>query len=768
MHYVILCILLLFVHTIAHAQTSPIRGKITEAETGVPVLGATIVVAGSSPVVAGQQVAVSDERGFFGLSANVGDTLRVTYVGKAPQLVVVRKATDFLNIALREAAVDDLNITIALAREQWQPIAADALTTLALQRDDNTSILPALNRVPGVFAHQGTRSTSRITIRGMGARSPYGTSRLRAYYGDIPLTDGEGGTTIEDLDLNQIQSARVLRGPVAGLYGSGLGGAVLLQPVVKSGSGGSATFSYGAFQTYRTAVSVHHRGLNVQASHVHSDGYRDNNQYDRYSGSLTGRWWADEGQTRLEILALVTDVRSQIPSSLNADDYQQRPAAAAPTWAAAQGYEDYTKGIFGATVARHYSKSIEHTTTLFANVFSQEEAAPFAVMLSQNFGLGLRTRLDGNGRFGRKPYTWQIGTEVYQEWRRYSEYDHLYPNQPPIGALQLDNQQRHGYANFFGEATLRPVRALQLLVGFNVQVAGRQLTDFYILDSLDVGGSYQPAPVFSPRVSLRYTLNDYLTVFGNYIHGVAVPTVSELQLPTGGLNTAIRPEQGHSVEVGAEAALFRLIHLEVTAYRLWVRDLLVAQRTAQNRYIGVNAGQTQHTGIEVDLSLEFRLRAGAFIHPFAQYSWSYHTFLDFEDRGQDYAGNRVTGVPPHVLTVGVDGRVPLVRGASTEDNDRLSLSGTLHGRWVAGMPLRDDNSVYSEAYFLLGGRLGIQYRPMPKSFLQVQLFVGVDNALNSAYASMLLINASSFGGQAPRYYYPGLPRNAYVGVQLDF
>ena len=33
---------------------------------------------------------------------------------------------------------------------------------------------------------------------------------------------------------------------------------------------------------------------------------------------------------------------------------------------------------------------------------------------------------------------------------------------------------------------------------------------------------------------------------------------------------------------------------------------------------------------------------------------------------------------------------------------------------------------------------------------------------------MVLVNAGSFGGRAPRYYYPGAPRNYYGGIRLFF
>mgnify|MGYP000571665588 CR=1 FL=1 len=43
-----------------------------------------------------------------------------------------------------------------------------------------------------------------------------------------------------------------------------------------------------------------------------------------------------------------------------------------------------------------------------------------------------------------------------------------------------------------------------------------------------------------------------------------------------------------------------------------------------------------------------------------------------------------------------------------------------------------------------------------------------NNIFNEKYASMLLINASGFGGSAPRYYYPGEPNNYYAGLGLTY
>ena len=41
------------------------------------------------------------------------------------------------------------------------------------------------------------------------------------------------------------------------------------------------------------------------------------------------------------------------------------------------------------------------------------------------------------------------------------------------------------------------------------------------------------------------------------------------------------------------------------------------------------------------------------------------------------------------------------------------------------------------------------------------------NLLNVKYASGVVINAKGFGGREPRYYYPGLPRNYFISLNLS-
>ncbi|MDO9615740.1 MAG: TonB-dependent receptor plug domain-containing protein, partial [Bacteroidota bacterium] len=84
------------------------------------------------------------------------------------------------------------------------PGSIGVLTNRQLVREPSFTLAPSVNKLAGVWMQSGSINTNRLTIRGIGTRSPYGTNKIRAYYGDIPLTNGVGETTLEDLDLDQM------------------------------------------------------------------------------------------------------------------------------------------------------------------------------------------------------------------------------------------------------------------------------------------------------------------------------------------------------------------------------------------------------------------------------------------------------------------------------------------------------------------------------------------------------------------------------------
>jgi iron complex outermembrane receptor protein len=263
----------------------------------------------------------------------------------------------------------------------------------------------------------------------------------------------------------------------------------------------------------------------------------------------------------------------------------------------------------------------------------------------------------------------------------------------------------------------------------------------------------------SPRIALNYKVNENLSIYGAVSHGFSPPTLAETLTPDGRINPDIKPEQGWNYESGLRGNLFRKsLSLDISLYTMQIKDLLVAKRIGPDAFVGVNAGKTAHTGLETTARFTpDNLRAwNSSITPsiFISYLYTHYRFVDFSEKGQDFSGNRLTGVPKDMLSAGID------------MNTFIGIYGNLTFQHTGSMPMRDDNSKFSSPYSLLNGKLG--YRRTLFNKINLNLYAGINNIFNEKYASMILVNAPSFGNSAPRYYYPGLPRNYYVNVKVGY
>jgi iron complex outermembrane recepter protein len=192
---------------------------------------------------------------------------------------------------------------------------------------------------------------------------------------------------------------------------------------------------------------------------------------------------------------------------------------------------------------------------------------------------------------------------------------------------------------------------------------------------------------------------------------------------------------------------------DVSLYRMLIRNLLVARRTGEDAFVGVNAGKTTHNGIEMDVRYFGSYRRKIHWNLFANGTFAFYKFEEFTDLDRDYSGNKLTGVPPVILNSGLEVRT------------NKGWSSFLNFRHSGKLPLNDANTLYSDAYQIVNWRIGKSLRLLN---LDWKINGGVNNLFNTHYASMYLINAPSFGTTPPRYYYPGQPRNYYMTVQIAF
>lgn len=744
MRQILLLFLLLSVNTISGQNT--ISGRISDSETGKPVPYALV----KSDI----QRTYSDQEGKFTVAAGASDTvLRVTSTFYQPLEIKIVHGK-YLEISLLPEEQNIEGVTVSALRIESRLLNSTAAVSLVtgsqILRNSAIAIEPSLNQVPGIYMHSGSLNTNRITIRGIGSRTPYGTGKIKAYLDEIPLTSGDGETTLEDISLPAISQVEVVRGPSSGVHGSGLGGAIVLRSNPGSeGFKAQTTFLSGSFGTHREGITV--TSNRERSSHLlstdflYSDGYRENNRYNRSNLFSYNRFDLGES-SRLSVLFDFVDLVAFIPSSIDYQTYVENPQKAAANWADIKGNEDARKIRGGATFFHSISENSGISVTGLLGHARNLELRPFNLLKEE--------AITGSGRISwvyKTPgFELNAGNEFLREAYDWSTYRNMDVKKENIIS---DNTEIRFWNNLFLLARWNPLPSLAIEPGMNINYTRYDYTDRYREDG-DESGSRRFPLLLSPRLAANIQTSERQALYAVVSHGFSAPTLQETLLPDGQVNPEIKPETGWNFETGMRGKMFanRLFY-DLTVYRMLVRNLLVARRTGEDAFVGVNAGRTSHSGLEFDLRYFGTSRGKIHYNFFGNGTIARYRFERFTDLENNYSGNDLTGVPELVLNGGAELR--------TAGGWNIFLSTRHSGK----MPLNDANSLYSDPFTIFNGKAGKNFRFFE---LDWKISGGVNNIFNTRYASMFLMNAPSFGTTPPRYYYPGLPRNYYVTLQITY
>lgn len=671
-----------------------------------------------------------------------------------PQDTIVQKKT------LEEISISSYHINDSLLNA---PASIGILTSADIQRNNLSDLAPVLNTLAGVLMQSGSINTNRISIRGIGARTPYGTNKIRAFYGSIPLTSGDSETTIEDIDPEIINSIEVIKGPLSSLYGAGLGGAILISPQFQQNPGHHAALStthgsYGLMKsTIRYGLGTETGSMSLSYHKLETDGYRENSAYRREGITLAGELFKKEN-SRVTYFGNYTTLKAYIPSSIDRETFEHNPRAAAFTWKAAKGYEEYDSWLGGLAYDWKAAPWLKNSTSVFINVKDNYEPRPFDILTQSTTGFGARTQFTGSFRLAGLKTEFITGMEYFNDGFEGSTYANLYEENNGQGSLQgarlTGAGQQRDFINAFAQLRLPLLRNIELQAGLNYNKTQFALDNTFPPESTS-SQQYSYNGIWSPQAALLYKPTNLQTVYISVSRGFSLPSIEETLTPQGAINPNIKPENGYNFEAGGKFYLLdRSLYADVAVYHMQINDLLVAQRTGDDQYVGINAGKTLHMGIEASINYLWQINTIFSLQPYLAASIGNYEFKEFLNNGNDFSGNELTGVPANKVTAGF-----------TLDSDfGLYFSSDFY--FVDKIPLNDANSAYAEAYSLLNLKTGYRFDVF-RNF-SAHLSAGVNNAGDTRYASMVLVNATGFGGAAPRYYYPGMPVNFYGNLSFSY
>ncbi len=641
-----------------------------------------------------------------------------------------------------------INAPIYIKHVKKWPGAVSVVDSAQIRSGNSYQLSEQLNTMPGIYMQQGTMSTNRITIRGVGSRTPYESNRIKAYWGEIPLTNGDGVTAIEDISLNDMQSIQILKGPGSSLYGAGLGGVILINPWEGIVSQNKYSFQteVGSFATLSNQMNVELKKVNssiysISASQLHTDGYRDNSEYDRYNFTFKARH--NIGESYLFLVYNFRHLFGQIPSSIDSVNYHNNPQSAAASWKAIGGYEESNRHLINIGWSAPVAVKSSNTINIFYNYSDVNELRPFNQLDEARSAIGIRNKFTkdfSNIRF-------DIGFETMSEQNNLAYYG---VRTEDLNQLLNENKINRSYLNVFTLIDYQPTKR------WNFQFAVNVNRTFYKADynTDETKEKYKYSWVLSPRLGVNYQIKSNMYLFTSLGHGFSNPSVEESQMPDGSFNNQIRPEEGVSLDLG-----YRFVSqnanttFETTFYYMWLSNLLVTKRESDDVFYGINAGKTKHQGMEVLLShMFFKVENTTALDLNISGFMSENRFRNFIDDGNDYQDNFLPGIPDYMLAF---------NGHYYIHPFNISFNYKVIGEQY----LNDANTKIYNGYNKVGAKLSMD---LNMSKFRSTIYCGVDNLFNTHYASMVLINAPSFGNNSPRYYYPGLPFSVYGGLSVRF
>jgi iron complex outermembrane receptor protein len=436
---------------------------------------------------------------------------------------------------------------------------------------------------------------------------------------------------------------------------------------------------------------------------------------------------------------MYNNVKSQTPSSIDESTFQNSPSSAATNWLNVKGHKNYERFLGGIKMDSPLAEYFKNRVIFSGSVYDQYELRPFNILDDK----AMSTCFQENIMYKRESFSVSAGFE----WLHENYFWRILGNNSLL-EKQKSKEIRNQFNTFLSFET-NPLPSLILSVTANINSTRYTISDLFPADSVDYSGKYSNRYIFSPKIGLNYQYNSNLSFYASVGHGFSNPTVEESLTSQGFLNSKLKPEQGWTFDLGIRSVLLsKTLWADVSAYYIRLNDLLVTKRISEAVFYGDNAGRSTLKGIELNI----KYKPATYFQALISANKSDNRFNEFTTNGLNFGNNQLPGIPD--MNVNMDIQTLLFK--------KLQLNAIY--TFTGSQYLNDANSKKTQSWQTHNLRAAYTWKIFGE--YQVRLIASVNNIFDEKYTSMVLINAPSFGGNPPRYYYPALPRNFLFSLGL--
>jgi iron complex outermembrane receptor protein len=530
------------------------------------------------------------------------------------------------------------------------------------------NIQEAIENIPGVNAESSTNSPSpRLIIRGAGLKARYGVREIMVMKDGVPMTDPDSFTRFDFIDMQDVSSIEVQKGPGSINAANTTGG--VIQLVTKSVfEDGEDRIKIGVGDDGQKNVNLKVRGQlgeNDFASLTFSkreldNAWRDNNDFDATQVSLKhGHIFEDE--STLETEFSYTESNMNLPSDMNASEFAtfketgeqhdtssqwQHSARDSKIFAINTKYEKEIGDVL--LKPRFYFNTWEHFHPVTGMINDSDDNSVY----------GTDLELDYNHKAFGNEATLVAGvtykTDITNDAKKYLYADlDTVTVTPTFGApydviIQTESNEKGELAQIEDSTTtlygvylmetFSPAEDITIDMStrvdkLSIDISGNEIYAYdWSKDTYkDGAGLYnidKTYNLFSAKLGAIYRLTDSTNMYASIATANQAPTGSEIEAAQ---DQGISLDKSTNVnyEIGLKTRTNNL-SFDLAIYQNDVTDEIIKTTDADSNVIYDNAGKTQKRGLELNgvYRVSDELDLGG------SYAYSDFEFVNFEEQTQ--------------------------------------------------------------------------------------------------------------------------------------
>lgn len=639
------------------------------------------------------------------------------------------------------------------------PTPAEQLTANSM-RNSIREFLPGarldpaemLASLPGVQVDSRTNyaQDARISLRGFGARSAFGTRGIELLVDGIPMSTPDGQGQISSVILDAVESAQVTRGPMAGLYGNGAGGVIALQTATPdkrqlrlasmAGDQGLERYHWlGEWRRGDLALRGQFADTQVSGDRPHSSARREQAavqmfyQLPRDLELVVKHEHSDE--------PLLEDPLGLTLAQWQADPWQPNPLTT--TWNTRKSVEHRQSSLSLREQAgdTRWQASLwqgERTITQYLALSGDAITGSGGVVdLARDFA-GANTAFTQDAEWLGMPLEFSLGAEMARMQDRRRGYVN---NRGVAGDLRRDELGEVVNRDLHSLVQLHPSDRWTLYTGARRTWVDVDVQDYFVVPGNPDDSGAREFRESAYAVGGSYSFSPGWELFASRGRGYETPTLTEMAYRVGGtgLNTGLDAARIHQRQWGINYRQGQGVYLSLTHFRVDTSQELVVDQSVGGRTSFRNAAGTEREGVEFlarwQPSDAWRWQASA-QHLRADYSFG------------EWSGKQLPGVAREQYQLGVEWR-PL-------RSDGLQLH--LFAQQRARIFVADNNQQAAPGFLTLDASARGDYEV---DAWALGWWIKLANLCDETYVGSVVVNQAN-----GRAFEPALGRNLSGGLSL--